>query len=90
MYGARDDVRREVERLLNDDSIAKPRILRFFDEYFEYPVAKDVFKDFDPPVLKEAWRSEVFVEDTRQLVQYVLDRDRNVLKELLKIGRAHV
>ena len=30
------DVRREVQRMLADDSIRKPRILRFFREYFDY------------------------------------------------------
>src|SRR6185295_797029 len=68
----RDDVRRQVERLLGDDAIAKPRIMRFFEEYFEFTAAADVFKDFDPPQLKEAWRSEVFIDDTRHLIQYVL------------------
>ena len=31
----REDVKREVERLLADESIRKPRILRFFREYFD-------------------------------------------------------
>ena len=30
------DVKREIERMLADDSIRKPRILRFFREYFDY------------------------------------------------------
>jgi hypothetical protein len=87
---SRDDVRRQVERLLDEKSIAKPRIMRFFEEYFEFATAVDVFKDFDPPVLKKAWQPEVLVEDTRRLVQYVLDRDRDVLRELLTTNQSFV
>lgn len=86
----RDDVRREVKRLLDDDSIAKPRIMRFFEEYFEFTAAVEVFKDFDPPVLKKAWQPEVLVNDTRQLIQYILDRDRDVLRELLTTNKTFV
>lgn len=86
----RDDVRREVERLLSDDSIAKPRIMRFFEEYFEFTAAVEVFKDFDPPVLQKSWQPEVLVNDTRQLIQYVLDRDKDVLHELLTTNKMFV
>lgn len=83
---SRADVRREVERLLNDKRIDKPRIMRFFEEYFEFPVALDVFKD----VKKGQWRPEVFVNDTRFLIQYVLDKDQDVLKELLTTNKSFV
>lgn len=86
----RADVRREVERLLNDKSIAKPRIMRFFEEYFEFPTAIDAFKDFNPPVLKKGWQPEVLVNDTRHLIQYILDRDRDVLRELLTTNKSFV
>ena len=32
----REDVKREVARILQDDSIRKPRVLQFFREYFDY------------------------------------------------------
>ncbi|MCA9038565.1 MAG: DUF1592 domain-containing protein, partial [Planctomycetaceae bacterium] len=32
----RDDVQREVERILADETIRKPRILQFFRDYFDY------------------------------------------------------
>jgi mono/diheme cytochrome c family protein len=86
----RDDVRREVERLLNDKAIAKPRIMRFFEEYFEFATVLDVFKDFNPPVLKKGWQPEVLVNDTRHLIQYILDRDRDVLRELLTTNKSFV
>ena len=41
----REDVKREVTRILNDDSIRKPRILQFFREYFDYGLAADITKD---------------------------------------------
>lgn len=80
------DVRREVTRMLNDKRHKKPRILRFFDEYFEYPEANEVFKDLE----KYVWNPAIIVNDTRQLVQYVLDRDQNVLKELLTTNKSFV
>ena len=41
----REDVRREVQRILADPSIRKPRILRFFREYFDYDEAGYICKD---------------------------------------------
>ncbi len=80
-------VGQEVQRLLNDASYAKPRILRFFQEYFGYPAAVDVFKnasDFREhgPI--------VLVDDTDRLIEYVLSKDRNVLYELLTTRKSYV
>jgi hypothetical protein len=86
----RDDVRRQVDRLLSDKSIDKPRIMRFFEEYFEFTAAADVFKDFEPPILKKAWQPEVLVNDTRHLINYILDRDQDVLRELLTTNKSFV
>ena len=41
----RDDVEREVQRMLADDSIRKPRILQFFREYFDYDQGGYICKD---------------------------------------------
>ena len=43
----REDVEAQVQRILADDKIAKPRILGFFREYFEYGGAVDVFNVLD-------------------------------------------
>ena len=80
------DVRREVQRILNDKTIAKPRILRFFEEYFEYPAAQDVFKDLE----RGKWRPEILINDTRLLIKYILDQDRDVLRELLTTNKSFV
>jgi hypothetical protein len=84
---SRDDVRREVTRLLDDPKIDKPRILRFFREYFGYEAAVDVFKDrrdfeeHDPQVL---------VRDTDRLIEHILSQDRAVLRELLTTRKSFV
>ncbi|HXG13298.1 MAG TPA: DUF1588 domain-containing protein [Gemmataceae bacterium] len=83
----KEDVRREVTRILNDQQIAKPRILRFFEEYFEFPTAEEVFKDFPN---KQPWRPEILVNDTRRLIEYILDQDKDVLKELLTTNKSFV
>ena len=39
------DVRREVKRLLDDESFRKPKITQFFREYFDYDYATKIDKD---------------------------------------------
>ena len=92
----RDDVRREVTRMLDDRDFPKPRILRFFQEYFDYYKAPEVFKDAS--VLQAAklardagaYHPEKFVEDTDALVEYVLAKDRDVLRELLTTDKTFI
>lgn len=93
---AKDDVRREVARMLGDPNFSKPRILRFFQEYFDYYKAPEVFKDAS--VLQAAklardagaYHPEKFVEDTDFLVEYVLAKDRDVLRELLVTDKTYI
>ncbi|MDZ4780013.1 MAG: DUF1588 domain-containing protein, partial [Planctomycetia bacterium] len=75
-----DDVRREVTRLLGDESTDKPRLLRFFREYFEYTRRQEVFKDGR---IRKHYIPEQLVEDADALVLSVLADDRDVLKRLL-------
>lgn len=81
----REDVRREVVRLLDDESIEKPRILRFFHEFFGYHHAPEVFKDdarfFNGFTFFKIARR--YVEDTDTLVLHILEQDKNVFQELL-------
>ena len=84
----REDVRQQVQRMLTDDSLSKPRVLRFFQEYFGYTTASDVFKD--ETTRKEAgipgrgdWFPMFFVNDTDRLVLHILQKDKHVLRELL-------
>lgn len=89
-----DDVRGHIERMLNDRSIAKPRVLRFFQEYFGYTTAGDVFKDevtlSEHGLKKNGYAPQVYVNDTDQLVQWVLDQDKQVLRELLTTPKTFV
>ncbi|MEI6235327.1 MAG: DUF1588 domain-containing protein [Planctomycetota bacterium] len=89
----REDVKREVTRILNDDSIRKPRILQFFREYFDYDRAASICKDrkalerfgghFD--TYYAAMNS--MITNTDSLVELILREDKNVLKELLTTDR---
>lgn len=81
----REDVRREVVRLLEDESTEKPRILRFFHEFFGYHHAPEVFKDDDRffggfTFFKVAQR---YVDDTDALVLHILKKDKDVFQQLL-------
>jgi len=84
----REEIRVQVVRILNDPEIAKPRILRFFQEYFGYTAAIDVFKDSETRKAagfrgKNDWHPNFFVSDTDRLVEWILKSDTNVLRELL-------
>ena len=87
----RDDVKREVERMLADDSIRKPRILRFFREYFDYDLGGYICKD--SKALAEtgvstrgtAHYSAMFdaTASSDRLIELILQDDKDVLKQLL-------
>ena len=91
----REDVKREVTRILNDDSIRKPAILRFFREYFDYELAAKV--DKDDRLLKQAGGLKTskahriamaeMTTNTDRLVELVLAEDKDVLAELLTTDR---
>lgn len=76
-----------VKQMLADERLDKPRILRFFHEYFEYPNATEVFKN--PDEFKQH-KARVLVSDTDNLIRWILDRDQNVLRELLTTDRIFV
>lgn len=84
----REDVRRHVTRILEDKNVAKSRILQFFQEYFGYTAANDVFKD-GPTLLelgvpgRSSYEPEIYIADADRLILSVLDADRQVLRELL-------
>ncbi len=89
----REDVQREVSRILNDDSIRKPRILQFFREYFDYDRAATICKtrqsiegqgahyESHPAVINS------MIANTDGLIEIILREDKNVLKELLTTDR---
>ena len=89
----REDVKREVTRILNDQRIRKPRILQFFREYFDYDRAAHICKDRDAltqsgghfPTHYAAMNS--MIANTDRLIELILHEDKNVLNELLTTDR---
>ena len=82
-----EGVAKQARRLLDDPKVEKPRVLRFFREYFGYDAAMDVFKDNKDNPEHDA---RVLVEDTDRLILYVLERDKDVLRELLTTNKSFV
>lgn len=81
------DVAAAVKKMLADEKLNKPRIMRFFHEYFEYHKAAEVFKNADD---FRHHKAKVLVSDTDNLVRWILQRDSDVIKELLTTDRAFV
>lgn len=85
------DVKREVERMLADESIRKPRILQFFRDYFDYDLAGYICKD--ARALADTGASNrgdshyraMFdsTASTDRLIELILEKDQDVLKQLL-------
>jgi len=82
-----DGVAGHVRRMIDDPKLQKPRVLRFFREYFGYEQATEVFKDTKAASFHDA---RTLVEDTDRLVEYVLEQDKDVLYELLTTNKSFV
>ena len=78
----RDILMAETRRLLDDDirPTARNRLLQFFQEYFDYLKAEDVFKD---QIKGHKHWAPALVYDLNALVLHVLKKDKQVLKTLL-------
>ncbi|MCP4846548.1 MAG: DUF1588 domain-containing protein [Verrucomicrobiaceae bacterium] len=88
----RDDIKREVTRILSDESIRKPRILQFFHEYFDYDLAGSVCKD--AKALSKAGGGGKhpnvmfgMTASVDRLIELIVQEDKQVLKELLTTDR---
>ncbi len=87
----RSDVRREVERMLADDSIRKPRLLQFFRDYFDYDLAGYICKDSKAladtgaSARGQAHYRAMFdaTASTDRLVELILQEDKDVVRQLL-------
>ncbi|MDC0050605.1 DUF1588 domain-containing protein [Verrucomicrobia bacterium] len=87
----RDDVKREVSRMLAADSIRKPRVLRFFRDFFDYDLGGYICKD--NAALARTGVSARGTSHYRamfdatassdRLIELILQEDKDVLKELL-------
>ena len=87
----REDVKREVTRMLADDSIRKPRVLRFFRDFFDYDLGGYICKDnaalasTGVSARGTSHYRAMFdaTASTDRLIELILQKDKNVLKELL-------
>ena len=88
---SREDVKREVERMLADESIRKPRLLRFFRDFFDHDLGGYICKDSRS--LAETGASNRGTEhyrvmfdataSTDRLIELILQEDKEVLRNLL-------
>ncbi|QTN33318.1 DUF1588 domain-containing protein [Akkermansiaceae bacterium] len=87
---ARRDVRSLIDPILEDKSWAENttdmpiRELRFFREFFGYPKALEIFKDekrFGGDRLDQA--TNRVVNEADRIVEYILEKDKNVFEELI-------
>jgi hypothetical protein len=81
-FSSREMLRKETRRLLDDEKrpTARKRLLQFFQEYFDYLKAEDVFKD---QIKGHKHWAPALVYDLNALVMHILEKDRQVLKTLL-------
>ena len=87
----RADVKREVERILADDTIRKPRILRFFRDYFDYDLGGYICKDtksLGATGVSNRGTSHYramfdATASTDRLIELILQEDTDVLNQLL-------
>lgn len=92
----KEDVARVVKRLLDEqlgtghwDRRDLPRIMRFFEEFFGFDRAGEVFKD-NERIRREKipqWNTGVLIHDARMLIEHVLKHDKDVIAELLTTNR---
>lgn len=91
----REDVQREVTRMLDDDRIRKPRVLQFFRDYFDYDLGGYICKDTRALAATGVSNrgtdhySAMFdaTAGTDRLIEIILAEDKEVLKELLTTDR---
>ena len=77
----------QAERLIQDNRYAPQRLLQFFQEYFDYEKANDIFKDKIP---KHMHWAPGLVHDLDVLIQHVLEKDEQVLHTLLTTSDMYV
>ena len=83
----KEGVAAAIHHILDNPKTQKPRILRFFREYFGYARALEVFKEQKANPEHDA---KILVEDTDRLIEYILEKDENVLYELLTTNKSFV
>jgi hypothetical protein len=89
--GTQADVATLVRDLLDAEKpgAVNAHVLRFFDEYFDYRKATEVFKE-PPSPLNAAYRADQLVRETATLIARIVAEDRDVLRRLLSTREAFV
>jgi hypothetical protein len=91
-----EDVKREVERMLDDNSIRKPRVLQFFRDYFDYDLGGYICKDTKALsatglAANQHYRSMFdATASTDRLIEIILEEDKDVFKQLLTTDKVVV
>ena len=82
----KDEVHAQISRMLEDESLEKPRILRFFQEFFGYNQAHIVFKD-EARSGGFSYYGEnypvIYERDADFFVLNILAKDKDVFRQLL-------
>ena len=81
------DVETHIRKILKNKKFNASRLLNFFEEYFGYKRALDVFKD-NPERGKH--EPKILVADLELLIRDIVEQDRNVLYELLTTNKYYV
>ena len=86
----RRDAQREITRMLADDSLRKPRVLRFFRDFFDHDLGGYICKDSKAlgetgaPGGNSHYRAMFDgAASTDRLIEMVLEQDKDVLKRML-------
>ena len=82
-----DTLREQATKLLANNRYASPRLLQFFQEFFDYQKANDIFKDKTPKHLH--WAPGL-VHDLDVLIENVLKKDEQVFHDLLTTSDFYV
>ena len=85
------DVEREIDRMLADDSIRKPRLLRFFRDFFDHDLGGYICKDTKAlantgvSTRGTSHYRAMFdaAASTDRLIELILEEDKDVLRQLL-------
>ena len=83
----RDTLRQQATILLAVNRYVPDRLLQFFQEYFDYEKANDIFKDTIP---KHQHWAPGLVHDLDVLIENVLHADEQVLRTLLTTSQMYV
>ncbi len=82
-----DTLREQATKLLAKNRYASPRLLQFFQEFFDYQKANDIFKDKIP---KHIHWAPGLVHDLDVLIENVLKKDEQVFHNLLTTSDFYV